>query len=345
MPNRVTLLVSLALLLGCRTQPEREPGAMPGPNPNHPFWRSTVELPLEETPPELKVAFIGDQGLGRDSVAVLRLIKEEGAAAVLHQGDFDYAHDPAAWDAQIDSVLGKDFPYFSSVGNHDVQEWHGSDGYQARIAARYDRIGVPWRGDAGAHCAIRWKGLLLLFASPGVFEDTDDDVEAAFLRDELARDQAARWRICAWHKNQNEMQTGNKPDETGWGVYEESRKGGAIVATGHEHAYSRSHLLASCEDQVVASKESPLQLAIDDPATPADEGRTFVFVSGIAGRSIRDQRRGGPWWAAISTRDKKADHGALFGVFNHQGDPRLARFYFKEVGGRIVDEFLVRAPR
>lgn len=345
LPYRVTLGLALALLAGCRA-PAREPGAMPGAHPNHPHWRSPAELPVEEVPPELKVAFIGDQGLGRDARAVLEMIAAEGAQAVLHQGDFDYDDDPAAWEEQLDEALGRDFPYFVSPGNHDVEAWDGADGYQARIAARYERLGIPWRGDAGELCAIRWRGLLLLFTSPGVFDDDEDgEVAAAFIRDELARDQASRWRICSWHKNQHRMQTGNKKDETGWGPYEASRRGGAIVATGHEHAYSRSHLLASCEEQVVASADSPLQLAIDDPATPADEGRTFVFVSGIAGKSIRDQRRGGDWWAAVSTRDKGAQPGALFGVFNHQGDPGLARFYFKEVGGRIVDEFLVRAPR
>ena len=39
--------------------------------------------------PELRVAFIGDQGLGPNAIAVLELIKDEGARMVLHQGDFD----------------------------------------------------------------------------------------------------------------------------------------------------------------------------------------------------------------------------------------------------------------
>ena len=39
---------------------------------------------------DLKVAFLGDQGLNPDSKAVLRLIKEENADMVLQLGDFDY---------------------------------------------------------------------------------------------------------------------------------------------------------------------------------------------------------------------------------------------------------------
>ncbi len=42
---------------------------------------------------------------------------------VLHQGDFDYKDDPDAWDQRINLVLGPDFPYFASIGNHDFAFW------------------------------------------------------------------------------------------------------------------------------------------------------------------------------------------------------------------------------
>src|SRR4026207_325155 len=83
-----------------------------------------------ETPPNFKIAFIGDQGLGPNSVAVLNLIKTEGAQAVLHPGDLEYPDNPAAWEAQINSVLGPDFPYFVTIGNHDELAWKGATGYQ-----------------------------------------------------------------------------------------------------------------------------------------------------------------------------------------------------------------------
>ena len=79
----------------------------------------------------LTVAFIGDQGSGEEARSVLQLIKAEGADLVLHQGDFDYRDDPEYWDGTITSILGADFPYFASVGNHDADRFFGSDGYQA----------------------------------------------------------------------------------------------------------------------------------------------------------------------------------------------------------------------
>src|SRR5262245_14646482 len=90
----------------------------------------------EEPPPEPKIAFLGDQGLGGDAEAVLRLVRDEGAEAVLHLGDFDYADDPAAWEARIDSVLGHEFPYFALVGNHDARRYFGPGGYLERLEAR-----------------------------------------------------------------------------------------------------------------------------------------------------------------------------------------------------------------
>ena len=57
-----------------------------------------VEEKLIHTYADLRVAFVGDQGLGPNAIAVLELIKDEGAQMVLHQGDFDYKDDPGKWD-------------------------------------------------------------------------------------------------------------------------------------------------------------------------------------------------------------------------------------------------------
>src|SRR6185436_7370278 len=109
-------------------------------------WQPSVDsspLPItiqEATPRNLKVAFIGDGGLGPDSVAVLNLIKLEGAAAALHSGDLEYTDNPAVWEAQINSVLGPDFPYFVTIGNHDELAWKGPSGYQQYLINRFNRL-------------------------------------------------------------------------------------------------------------------------------------------------------------------------------------------------------------
>jgi cysteine-rich repeat protein len=294
-------------------------------------------------PAGLKVAFIGDQGLGPASVAVLQLIEDEGADAVIHAGDFDYGDDPAAWDAQIDATLGSGFPYFALIGNHDDIPWYTVGGYQERIAARMVGLGIPWEGDLGVKSTIHWQGLHIVMTAPGIFELGDPTGEYEdYVRDEFAGSDSV-WRISTWHKLMRDMQVGAKIDETGWGVYEASREAGAIVATAHEHSYSRTHLMSDFDDQVIASTGDPLVLAADDPGTGPDEGRSFAFVSGLAGRSIRNQVRSADWWASVYTGTQDATDGALFAVFHVGGNPRLASFYFKDVDGNVIDTFTVES--
>ena len=303
------------------------------------FCALAAPAAAQQTPANLKVAFVGDQGLGADPEAVLNLVKTEGAEALFVQGDFDYANDPAAWDAMLDGVLGTNFPVIGTVGNHDEAQWYGVGGYQDRLAKRMQRTGLTWMGDLGVQSTVNYKGLFMVQTSPGVFSSYD---HATFIKNALAADSSI-WSISGWHKLMNLMQVGGKGDETGWEVYEESRRGGAIVATAHEHSYSRTHLMSSMENQTVASTAQPLVLAADDSNTAADEGRSFAFVSGLGGASIRVQQLSGDWWASIYTSTQGADYGALFGVFNVNNDPRLAHFYFKDITGKVVDDFTVRS--
>lgn len=281
----------------------------------------------QETPPNFKIAFIGDQGLGPNARAVLKLIQSEGAQAVVHSGDFDYNDNPAAWDAQINNVLGADFPYFASVGNHDEAKWRGANGYQQQLKNRLNRLGITWDGDLGVKSSLRYKGIFLLLLAPGTLGCGHD----AYIMEQLAAD-TSLWRICSWHKDMRLMQVGGKEDETGWEVYEEARKGGAIIATAHEHSYSRTHLLSSIRNQTVASRSDTLIIT---------NGKTFVFVSGLGGESIRNQELSGDWWASIYTSNQGANYGALFGTFNVGGVPNLATFYFKDLSGKIADQFVV----
>ena len=138
------------------------------------------------------------------------------------------------------------------------------------------------------------------------------------------------------------MQVGHKKDETGLEVYEACRKAGAIIATGHEHSYSRTHLISAFRDPpVVASTSNTLRL---------EKGRTFAFVSGLGGKSARRLKRHPgregpePWWAAAYTRDDGATAGALFCTFNPDRRKGRAECYFKAVEGNIRDRFTVIAP-
>ncbi len=310
-------------------------GPLPGGDPHPPG--SIIDETAIVPPPNFKVAFIGDQGHGRNATTVLELIRDEGADMALHQGDFDYSGDPDAWDGLITDVLGADFPYFASVGNHDTSSWPG---YQTKLYQRLSRVPeASCTGDLGVQSSCTFNGLFFILSGVGTMGSGHE----TYIRDQLALTEYP-WRICSWHKNQQAMQVGGKDDKTGWGVYEACRDGGAIIATAHEHSYERTKTLVHMETQTV------------DPSWPQPDevrvarGSTFVFVSGLGGQGIRSQQRCLPAtspygcngeWASIYTSNQGAKNGALFCSFNVNGQTDTAECYFRAIDGNIPDQFSV----
>jgi myo-inositol-hexaphosphate 3-phosphohydrolase/predicted phosphodiesterase len=293
------------------------------PTPTSP--QSTGDVP----PPNFTIAFIGDQGLGSKAEAVLHLIEDEGTDLVIHAGDFDYKDDPDAWDQQINNILGPTFPYFITVGNHDTSRWDGSNGYQAKMQQRIDQIaGIQCYGDLGVKSYCDYMGFRVVLSGVGTMGGSDES-HATYVAEQFANDNHI-WRICAWHKNMHKMQAGGKGDDTGWGVYDNCREAGAIIATGHEHSYSRTYLMSNFENQIIANQSSTLQL---------EEGKSFAFVSGIAGASIRDQENDWPWMASVYSSTQGANYGALFCTFNINGQSNRASCFFKDIDGVVPDQF------
>ncbi len=294
----------------------------------------------QTTSPNFKVAIIGDQGLGTNAVAVLNLIKNESVQMVLHQGDFEYTNNPTAWDNQISNILGADFPYFASIGNHDVKTWSGPEGYQQKLYQRLNKTpGANCTGDLGVKATCTYQGLFVILSGAGTMGSGHD----TYIKNELANDSHV-WRICSWHKNMNQMQVGTKGNDTGWAVYETCQEEGAIILTGHEHSYERTKTLINVSNQTVDPTWSdPFNVRVAQNAT-------FVVVSGLGGKSIRSQSRCLPKtppygckgeWASIYTSSQNAQYGALFCTFNVDGQPHKAQCYFKSINGSIPDNFTI----
>ena len=301
-----------------------------------------VEGKLIHTDTDFRVAFIGDQGLGPNAIAVLKLIKDEGADMVLHQGDFDYENDPDRWDRQISDVLGSDFPYFASIGNWDVDELKG---YQEKL---YDRLkknpDAVCNGDLGVKSSCTYKGLFFILAAPGIIGSDYD----SFIKKHL-NDDDSMWSICSWHVDMREKswlpmlkeqplaedrEAAMKEYGIGWEIFESCKDGGAIIANAHKHLYARSKTLINIENQIVDSEWSDLN------KLRVKEGATFAFISGLGGDTIRTFDKYYDWSTSY-VPDIGSTHGALFCTFNAGGELNKAYCYFKNIDGKIIDEFTV----
>jgi hypothetical protein len=302
------------------------------------------------TDPGLRVAFIGDQGLGPDAVGVLALIENEGADFVIHSGGFDNADDPDAWEDQINTVLGEGFPYFASVGNEDTGEW---DGYRAKLEQRLATTdGAECTGDElGVTSACTYRGLFFLLSGVGTRGSID---HTGFLEEALAADDSI-WRVCSWHVNRADFQVGSRGDEAPLGAYEACSEGRALIVNAHEQSYSRTLTLSDLDNPSAGygTIGSPGEMLVTEEST-------FVTVSGLAGHSLGAydgaEHDDDTWWAAIYAgghymHDGQVetfmdfDFGALFIDFNIDTDPRRARGYFKTIGGEVVDEFFITTDR
>jgi len=287
----------------------------------------TLATSAASTSAALTVAFIGDQDTGENARAVLQLVADERADLLLIQGDLGYNPNAAEkWIANIDEILGNSFPVLLTVGNHENHEWLA---YRQWLINRIQAVPeLICQGNPGvkAHCTFR--GVSVVQVAPGVSEVEGvraQDEYADYLDSELSNASNV-WRFCTWHKNQKSMQVGGKGDETGWDVYSACLNNGGIVATAHEHSYSRTFLMTDFENKVVAHRSDVLEVG---------PGSSFAFVSGLGGRGIREQKYTDDWWASIYTANQNANYGALFCTLT---DDR-ATCQFKDIAGAVPDHF------
>jgi len=279
----------------------------------------------------VRIAIYGDQGINSNARAVIDLARRESADLILVLGDLAYEQGTASeWIAQYDEILGNDFPVLAVVGNHEEDRWPN---FKSILTSRLQRTpSVSCQGDYGVKNTCRINGVTIVGTAPGINEvpgiDGQDDY-AGYIRNVLSNDDAP-FSICSWHKNMRDMQLGGKGDATGWGVYEACRENGALVMTGHEHSYSRTHLMSSFEQQIVNSRSNDLTLS---------EGTSIAVVSGLGGVGPRVQLRDGDWWASRYTADQDATRGALFCDFAINGAPDRGACYFKNIRDEVIDRF------
>ena len=296
-------------------------------------------------PVNLTIGFIADTYITEDTMLLYRQMRADGAEVIVVSGDLDYIDFADGWDQLITKTLGASFPMLVSAGNHDYAIWPE---YQAHLIRRWQAAAVTTcEGVPGVMHTCTWKGVTIVQVAPGVFNESrglyrnlsgiGDADFVGYIRDAFAK-YPSPWRICSWHKNQHLMQTGDKTDETGWGVYNECLRQGAMVMTGHEHSYERSYQMSSFQSQTVKTTANPSKLTL----TPTDG---IVVVQGLGGRGIRvDKVPQATWWAKKSNADTGATFSANICKYNVNGNAKQAYCYGKDLNRRIIDEYWITLP-
>jgi len=319
-------------------EPEGTTGDAPGGG------EAPADEPKNVPDKDLLVALVGDMGAGSKPQSVYKRVLEEGADFVIILGDYDYVDSPTQWIKDIDAVLGESYPVFGVIGNHDVKAWKG---YKPKLEERLAKIpGAVCTGDLGVASSCTYRGLHFVLSGVGTIGSKSDHEK--YIASALAADDSP-WSLCVWHKNQRDLQAGDKSDDVGWTAFKHCQKDGAIIVMGHEHSYARTRTLTDLGNKANGHGAVGMPELLE-----VGPGRTFTAVSGLGGKSIRayDSKlhKADTWWATlyasnyhrqngVEIQDVKADEGVLFMRFNVDGDPTAAHGYFKTVGGAVIDEF------
>eukprot|EP00928_Gymnodinium_smaydae_P034490 TRINITY_DN24424_c0_g1_i1.p1 TRINITY_DN24424_c0_g1~~TRINITY_DN24424_c0_g1_i1.p1 ORF type:complete len:500 (-),score=42.91 TRINITY_DN24424_c0_g1_i1:101-1600(-) len=310
-----------------------------------------------KTPENLTFAFVGDTDL--DNVEhVYNLIRGEHVDGVLLNGDMDYWGTASDWDRLYQKYLAG-VPFYVTVGNHETWTWRD---YQDLTAKRWSEAGVnECRGSIGVRNICTHKGIGLLLSGAGSGCGGSHPTHTPFFADTLKEfaDNDVIWRICAFHKPEESMTLGATTARVGYDKYELCRQHGSIVITSHSHLYGRTHELSMIGSQTRRVSRKVFPGSGPDSSLIVGNGTTFAVITGLGGGTLESGDQAllqDAVWAATWDNSKylapgqevhldpadNIDFGAFFCTFHVNGDPRLARCYFKDIQGRVVDDFYVR---
>jgi len=296
------------------------------------------------------ICFVGDTGAGLAAQAAWarkthQLCKDADAEAIVHMGDLDYLSDPNAWETFINAEMGPDFPYFYVIGNHEAEAPATLPVYQAKLEARFNRLAIPWTGTLSQQAAFDWRGIRFIMTRPGLPHALDHAQESAQFVRTQASASSSPWVISFFHRQMAMMNVGDKGDATGWGVFEEARKEGAMTWTAHHHSYGRTHLLSSMEFQTIADAKSPYTLA---------RGVSLTVQNGLGGAGAPAERRRLaqsflPYWASVIAPPDIGNVPKVWGAnvctFGAQGNPRRADCSFTTTQGSVIDRWTMYSVR
>jgi len=253
----------------------------------------------------VKIGFIGDSGIGENSIKVLQLLKNNNVDAIVHSGDLDYIDSPCSMETNIDSVFPPNFPYFYTIGNHELLLWKK---YQMKNLNRLQNVeNLHCKGNLGVMSSCVFKGINIISSGAGVL--CNNHLE--YLETTLS-ESTQKWNICSRHVVHSSFQLGTKTDEVGLDIYQKCIDHGALIMTAHDHAYGRTYPIIDAFTKQINKELSPDGSYIIKP------NQSIIWLNGLGGYSRFSEKNSNgdnPWWEAAYGRTTGSQYGALICTF------------------------------
>lgn len=305
------------------------------------------DIPHAEPQPlksDLKVAFIADTGLNSYTKMLWKKLVDQGHDMIIHPGDFAYRFRKGRQFVKtVSSIIPQEIPYITTTGDHDLFEFSK---YQEGFVERDLKTpGLSCEGSWGTASVCTYEGIVVLSAGLA-FREFDFDL---FLHQQLKKYEKWPWKICSWHRNAEHLQVGSKSDGISPRFYEICRKYGAVIITGHQHTYSRTHPMKSFADPSIDDKLKNNYFYDDSDPNHAFiyPGQSVVIVTGLAGTSARpwiERNMKNRFWASVVAKQNMITGGALSCTFNPGGvDEGLSFCQYEDLEGVLHDQFTLRS--
>ena len=266
----------------------------------------------------VKIGFIADSGIDSNAQKVLKLLKEENVDAIVHSGDLDYVDSSSAMENSINKVFSDDFPYFYTVGNHDLKIW---DRYQRRNRDRLMNGEIYCIGNLGVKSSCWFKGIQIVSTGAGTLCNNHKE----YLNDVL--ETSSIWKICSFHKVHSSFQLGSKTDEVELDIYQKCIDKGALIMTAHDHVYGRTYLMTDAFNKKIITKQPYI----------VKKGQSVIWINGLGGLSRFSEKSNNgdnPWWEKAYGRKTGSKYGALVCTFYYD----KTDCYFKTIEDQILDD-------
>jgi len=295
----------------------------------------------EKMPINFTVAFAGDQGVTANTRRNMALVRQEGADLFIVGGDLIYDDDsPVEWFGQLTQSMGRDFPLTVALGNHET---YRTRDFQQHIkqAMRSSGLDQYCSGEVGVDMTCGYRGFVWYTSSV-----PDIEPRSGFsLPSELF--QSVTWKLCSWHRSHwflnPEDGQGGTTNTNGmpYSAFADCAREGALIANGHIHSYWRTWVLTDFtpDDYTVLYQNDSSSLVVG-------LNKTVILGNGVAGEGIGaccTRPDCLAWFSSILCSNYPAadpcGFGTTFCKFNLNGQANEAYCYFKQIDGRIRDEF------